>query len=116
MAEPYRLLLDENVEHEVMDRLTDVGHDVKHVDTVPELGKGASDTELAAYSIGTHRAIVTYDDDFIEAVPPSAYHAVLFFEDETLTAREVAAIVRAMTAVYPYEAVEGLQKAGRQWL
>jgi hypothetical protein len=50
MADTYRLLLDEHIEHEVLDRLVDAGHNVEHVDTVANLGKGASDTELAAYS------------------------------------------------------------------
>lgn len=116
MADTYRLLLDENIEHEVLDRLVDAGHDVEHVDTVASLEKGASDRELAAYSVATDRAIVTYDDDFIEAVPPTAYRAVLFFEDETLTAPEVATIIHAMAKLYPYEEVKGLQKTGRQWL
>ena len=41
MADTYRLLLDENIEHEVLDRLVDAGHDVEHVDTVTYLGKGS---------------------------------------------------------------------------
>jgi putative intracellular protease/amidase len=76
MADTYRLLLDENIEHEVLDRLVDAGHDVEHVDTVANLGKGAKDTELAGYSVATDRAIVTYDDDFIADVPPTDYRAV----------------------------------------
>lgn len=116
MVDTYRLLLDENLEREVLDRLTDAGHDVEHVDTVAALGKGASDAELAAYSVATDRAIVTYDDDFVEDVPPAAYRAVLFFEDDTLSAKEVALVIHAMAEVYPYEEVEGLQKTGRQWL
>ena len=47
----YRLLLDENVEREVYHRLDSYGHDVEHVDFSPELGKGASDDDLADYSI-----------------------------------------------------------------
>jgi predicted nuclease of predicted toxin-antitoxin system len=116
MADTYRLLLDENIEHEVLDRLVDAGHDVEHVDTVANLGKGASDTELAGYSVATDRAIVTYDDDFIADVPPTDYRAVLFFENDTLTAREVASTIHAMAELYPYREVEGLQKTGRQWL
>jgi hypothetical protein len=41
---------------------------------------------------------------------------VLFFEDDTLTAQEVATILHAMAELYPYEEDEGLQKTGRQWL
>jgi predicted nuclease of predicted toxin-antitoxin system len=116
MADTYRLLLDENIEHAVLDRLVDAGHNVEHVDTVADLGKGASDTELAEYSVATDRTIVTYDDDFIEDVPPTDYRAVLFFEDDTLTAQEVATIIHSMAKLYPYEEVTGLQKTGRQWL
>lgn len=116
MADTYRLLLDENIEHEVLERLTDAGHNVKHVDTVAKLGKGVRDTELAAHSVATDRAIVTYDDDFIEEVPPTEYRAALFFEDDTLSAQEIATIIHAMSELYPYEEVVGLQKTGRQWL
>ncbi|PSQ04888.1 hypothetical protein BRC95_07600 [Halobacteriales archaeon QS_5_68_33] len=111
----YRLLLDENLEHEVLDRL-DGRHDVEHVDLAPELGKGSNDEALARYSVETDRAIVTYDDDFIGDVPPDQYRAVLFFEADTLPAADVAAIIDAMSDVYPYEQVEGLQKVGREWL
>jgi len=43
----FELLLDENVEHEVLYKLRDRGHDVEHVESVPRLGKGASDAEVA---------------------------------------------------------------------
>lgn len=112
----YRLLLDENFEHEVLSRLRDADHDVEHVDFVPELGKGASDEELGQYSIETDRTIVTYDDDFIDEVPDEEYRAVLFFENDTLTAREIAAIITAMSEVYPHDHVQGLQKTGQEWL
>ena len=46
----------------MLDRLVDAGPDVKHVDTVVALGKGTSDTDLAAYSRDTERTIVTYWD------------------------------------------------------
>lgn len=111
----YRLLLDENLEHEVLTRLED-RHDVQHVDFVPELGKGTSDEALARYSIATDRTIVTYDDDFVGEISPEQYRAVLFFEDDTLPARDIAAVVDAMSAVYPHDRVDGLQKAGRDWL
>lgn len=116
MVDTYRLLLDENIEHEVMERLDDAGHDVEHVDTVAELGKGSSDTDLATYSVETDRAIVTYDDDFIEDVPPTEYRAALFFEDDTLSAREVTRVIHAMSRMYPFTEIVGLQKTGRQWL
>lgn len=100
----YRLSLDE------------AGHNVEHIDFVSRLGKGASDTDLARYSTETDRTIVTYDDDFIEEVPPDRYRAVLFFEDDTVSAREIAAIIDVMAEVYPHEQVYGLQKTGLEWL
>lgn len=112
----YRLLLDENVEREVYSRLTAGGHDVQHVDDVPSLEKGASDETLAAYSLETDRTIVTYDDDFVDEVPSDTFRAVLFFENDAMPARSVARIVDAMADAYPHEAVDGVQKAGKEWL
>lgn len=112
----YRLLLDENVEREVCDRLSELGHDVEHVGSVAELGKGASDDALARYSRDTGRTILTYDDDFIEETPPECYRATLYFEDETITPAGLAEIVHRMSQVYEYEELSGLQKAGREWL
>lgn len=112
----YRLLLDENVEFEVLDRLEKAGHDVEHVELSPRLGKGATDEALASYSIETDRTIVTYDDDLVREIPADRYRAVLFFEDQTLSAEEVAGVVHAMSLVYPHEAVWGIQKTGREWL
>jgi hypothetical protein len=112
----YRLLLDENVEHEVTGRLEALRHDVEHVDSVPEFGKGASDSDLAAFSLTADRTIVMHGDDFVEDVPPEEYRAVLFFEDDTLPAKAVADIVHSMAVVHPHEEVRGLQKTGREWL
>lgn len=112
----YRLHLDENIEREVLYRLTDDGHDVEHVESVPRLGKGTSDGEIAHYSLDTGRTIVTYDDDFIEDVSKSRYRAVFFFEDDTISAKEIADIIDNMSKVYPYDDVTGLQKTGREWL
>lgn len=112
----YRLLLDENVEHEVAARLENTGHDVEHVDGVSRLGKGATDTALARYSVETDRTIVTYDDDFVEEVPPDLYRATLFFEEDTMSSKEMAEVVDAMAEVYPHDEVDGLQKTGREWL
>jgi hypothetical protein len=43
----YRLILDENVEHEVLHRLENYGHDVEHIDFSTELRKGtATDRSL----------------------------------------------------------------------
>lgn len=49
----YRLILDENVEHEVLHRLENYGHDVEHVDFVPSLGKGTDDHSHSILSTPT---------------------------------------------------------------
>jgi predicted nuclease of predicted toxin-antitoxin system len=74
----YRLILDENVEHEVYHRLENYGHDVEHVDFVSELGKGTGEHPIAQYSRDTDRVVVTYDDDFVLEVNETDYHAVLY--------------------------------------
>ncbi|OYR58273.1 hypothetical protein DJ83_15215 [Halorubrum ezzemoulense] len=51
----YRLILDENVEHEVFYRFKNYRHDVEYVDFVPELEKGTADHPIARYSLGTNR-------------------------------------------------------------
>ena len=72
----YRLILDENVEHDVLHRLDNYGHDVEHVDFVPSLGKGTKDHPIAQYSLETDRLIVTYDDDFVLEIDEDDYRAV----------------------------------------
>lgn len=116
MGHAYRLLFDEDVEHEVMDRLERLGHDGEHVDTVSELGKGSSDTDIGAYSIETDRFIVTYDDDFVLELDPAEYRAVLYFDDETTPAEQVAAIIDSMASHYPPDQVNGVVEMGREWL
>lgn len=78
----YRLLLDENVEHEIAHRLENYGHDVEHVDFVPELGKGISDSKIAEYSTATDRLIPKYDD-FVLAIDRDAYRGVLYIPDRS---------------------------------
>ena len=109
----YRILSDENIEHSVLHRLENAGHDVEHVDFI---GKGASDTTLGQYALCEDRIIVTYDDDFAVDVGESDYKAVLLFKDQTMSATEIAQIIQEMAAVYPHEEVDGLRKAGREWL
>jgi len=111
-----RLLLDEMVEHEVMDRLTDFGHDVEHVDLNDELDKGSPDTRVGAYSIRTERILVTYDSDYVEQLEESDFFCVLLFGDEDLSAKQVAQVVQNMSEVYPESRFRGLQKVGRNWI
>ena len=109
----YRLVLDENVEHEVLHRLD---HDVEHVDFVPSLGKGTGDHPLARYSLETDRVIVTYDDDFVLEVDEDGYRAVLYFNDATLSVKQVADIVHAVSQHYPQDELRGLEYVGAEWL
>jgi len=110
-----RFLLDEHVGPQVSDRLDEAGYDVERVPDVPELGAGATDREIAAYSTRTERVVVTYDD-FVTELDASAFHCAVFFEDATLTAREVAAVLDAMAAAYPAAAFTGVQHGSRAWL
>jgi len=110
-----RVLLDENLEHEVYHRLRHDGHDVVHVDIDDELHKGDSDTDLGAFSRRDRRVLLTYDDDFRD-LDPSAYHAVLFVEQQTLSAREVADIINEISKYYETEDLGGFQTVGRSWL
>lgn len=110
-----RLLLDENVEHEVHHRLRNYGHDVTHVDFDDGLRKGDSDDDLAAFSLAETRVVVTYDDDFRE-FDPESYHAVLFLADQSLSAREVADAVHEVSTYYDTDDLEGFQTVGRSWL
>ena len=112
----YRLILDENVEHEVFHRLENYGHDVEHVDFVPELGKGTADHPIARYSLDTDRVIVTYDDDFVLEVDEGTYRAVLYFDDATLSVEQVADIVHTISQHYPQAELQGLEYVGEGWL
>lgn len=110
-----RFLLDENLEHEVYHRLRHYGHDVVHVDIDDELSKGDSDTDLGAFSRRERRVLLTYDDDFRD-FDPGAYHAVLYFERQTLSAREVADVVHEISKYYETDDLSGFQTVGRSWL
>lgn len=97
----YRLLLDENVEHELVNRLSADGHDVIHVDGVAALGKGTADAEIARYSRETGRLVVTYDDDFVLGLDESAARGVLYVADSTLGGSELASANNRMSAQFP---------------
>ena len=112
----YRLILDENVEHEVCHRLENYGHDVEHVDFVPELGKGTADRPIARYSLDTDRVIVTYDDDFVLTVDDELYRAVLYFDDATLSVEQVADIIHTVSQNYPQTELQGIEYVGEEWL
>lgn len=112
----YRLVLDENVKHEMFHRLENYGHDVEHVDFVPELGTGSAAHPIARYSVDVDRVIVTYDDDFVLKMAEGTYRAVLYFDDATLSVEQVADIVHAVSQQYLQAELQGLKYVGEEWL
>jgi predicted nuclease of predicted toxin-antitoxin system len=113
---PVRFLLDEHVEHEVMHRLDERGYAVEHVEFHSDLGKGASDTSLSSFSLDTQRIIVTYDGDFLDHFEESEYYGVVYFDDESLSAKQVADIIDTMATQYPTEDFQGFEYGTRDWL
>lgn len=111
-----RLLLDENIEHEVYHRLRDSGDAVEHVDYHEKLEKGAEDSVLTRYSLDNEALIVTYDDDFEDHHEESDYWGVLFLTDGSWSATEVATPVDRVVELYPSAQLRGMNVVGRQWL
>ncbi|QLH81919.1 DUF5615 family PIN-like protein [Halosimplex pelagicum] len=109
----YRLLLDENVERAVAERLRDAGHDVERVAAVPELGTGSDDEHVAAHARDRDRVLLTYDDDFVPAIDGTP---TLYVPDETLASDAVAGIVTTIAAHYPQSEIDGVVYAGSNWL
>lgn len=112
----YRLLLDENVEHEVGHRLQNYGHNSEHVDFVSELGKGTEDQAIGNYTLDEDRVLLTYDDDFVLDVSEEAYRAVLYVPDASLPVDTVADIVDAVASQYPQDELDGVEYVGPEWL
>ena len=109
-------LLDENIEHEVMHRLRKRDYTVEHVEFHPDLGKGTNDTPIAAFSQRNDRVIVTYDPDFVVDHDASDYFGAIYFEDASLSAKEVSDILHAMASAYPPSAFRGLEFGTTEWL
>ncbi len=112
----YRLLCDENIEHEIGFRLENYGHDVEHVDFVSSLGKGATDEQIAAYSTTHDRLILTYDDDFVLTFTETDYRAVLYIPDLSIPAVDIADAVHEMSKHYPQTQVQGLERVTTEWI
>ena len=112
----YRLVLDENVEHEVHHRLENYGHDVEHVDDVSTLGKGVGDQSVAEYSRETGRILLTYDDDFVLELADEEYRGVFYVHDDRLPVKTVADIIHAISKQYPQSEVTGIEYIGDEWL
>ena len=112
----YRLVLDENVEHEVYHRLKNYGHDVKHIDFVSSLGKGIDDRSIANYSKETERIIVTDDDDFVLELADEDYRGASYVHDDSLPVKTVADTIHTISNHYPQSEVTGLEYVGDEWL
>lgn len=112
----YRLLLDENVEHVVGHRLENYGHDVRHVDLIPELGKGTDDQSIAAFTRDEDRVLVTYDDDFVRSVAEDEFRAARYVSDASRSVETVADIVHEVSTHYPQDELDGVTYVGTEWL
>lgn len=93
----YRLVLDEKVKHEVLHRLENYGHNLEHVDFVPELRKGTVDHPTARYSLDTDRVMLRYDDDSVLEADERMYRAVLYFDDAMLSVEQITDIVHTVS-------------------
>ena len=109
-------LLDENIEHEVLHRLRKRDYTVEHVEFHPDLGKGTADTPIAEFLLRNGWVIVTYDPDFVIGHDESDYFGAVYFQDATLSAKEVGDILDSMASVYPESAFEGLEFGTGEWL
>jgi len=109
-----RLVLDENVENEFVDRLNGAGHDAMHVDQVDVLGKGTGDAAIAAFSRETDRIVLTYDSDFV--LEDIRTRGVLYVPDESLPTATVTEIVGEIARLWSQDDIEGIVHAGTGWL
>jgi hypothetical protein len=111
-----RFLLDENLEREVFLRLKNDDHEVRHVGLSDHLSKGASDSDLAAFSREHRFNIVTHDDDFRDAFSEDEFHAVLYFPDQTLSAKKIADALDEISVYYDQSELHGFVTIGQSWL
>jgi predicted nuclease of predicted toxin-antitoxin system len=111
-----RFLLDENIEHEVYHRLGNYGHDLLHVEISDGLNKGDTDERLAAVSRSEDWIIVTYDDDFRDDFDEDDYRGVLYFTDQTLSAKTVADVLHEISTYYEQDELCGFLTVGNSWL
>jgi len=88
-----RILADENVDHRVVHRLENYGHDVEHVDFAAQLDKGSDDSDVAEYSLETDRLLLTSDDDFLTDFGTTEYTGLLFVDDDALGPVAISDIV-----------------------
>jgi len=112
----FKLVLDENVEHEVLYKLQNRGHDVRHVELIGDLGKGTPDSDVAAYSLDTGRAIISYDDDFRDSFSENDFFGFIFMPDGTLSSEQIARILDAMSGHYDQRDLREMHVLDKGWL
>jgi hypothetical protein len=111
----YALLADEDIELTAVTALQSRGHDVAHVPSVAELGQGADDAAVAAFSDRTDRTILTYDRDFLTTVS-AEFHSCLVVGDGTAAPETVAAMVDVLATHVPQDTLSGARILGRDLL
>ena len=109
------MLTDENVERATINYLRKLGHDVKRLDGVPELGLDADDASIIAHARDHNRLILTQDDDFFTEHEIDRTAGVLFQREQTLSAQDVGDIVHEM-AQYLDQSEVSLEYVSREWL
>lgn len=97
-------------------RLKKYDYTVAHVELHYELGKGTEDTRIAAFSQRQDWVIVTQDADFVKDHDETDYHGAIYFEDATLSAKQMSDILHTMASNYPASAFEGLEFGSADWL
>lgn len=59
---------------------------------------------------------MTYDPDFVTDYSEAAYYGTVYFDDDDLSASEVAEVLHSMATHYPESAFGQLQYGSREWL
>ncbi len=112
----YRIVADENIDHRIVHRLEHYGHEIEHVDYVPELGKGTDDDAIAAYSLDTDRLILTNDDDFLREFNAGDYRGLLFIESDALSSETISDVVHTISNHIDYGQADGVLYVSTNWL
>lgn len=92
---PFRFVLDEQVEPQVRRYLEREGHDAVHVRETDELGAGADDSDVAAYSVSTGRHVLTNDDDFFTELTDDL-PTVFYYPNQRLSAYKIVSIIEIL--------------------
>lgn len=95
---PYRILVDENLDPQTALFLQRRGHDALHVQR--DVGKGATDSDIAAYAREHGRVVLTNDRDFLDP-ERSRGLTVLMVPDNEVTATEIVETVDELATHVP---------------